>query len=450
MENEVDVVVVGAGLAGLTTARELQRAGLSVCVLEARERVGGRVWTESLGDGVFIDHGGQFVGPTQDRILALADELGVSTFPSLVEGNNHVCVQGREDVSFLSIVEIVEKLEVMAATIPPEEPWTASEARDWDGQTFHTWLLENVPDAAGRALMRVITTAVFTSEPDELSLLHVLAYIRSAGSMALLTQMEGGAQERRFLGGAQSVAQRLAESLGSGVLELGAPVRRISQADDRVTVEADGLPPFRARRVVVTVPVPVVERISFDPPLPGRRAQMHQRMSPGATTKVHCIYPTAFWRGAGQSGRAFTDQGFVSVTFDNSCPDTAQGVLVAFIEGDAARRLGRLDPEARKDHVIAELVSIFGDEAATPSGYFEQNWLEEEWTRGCYGGNFGPGGWTRYGDVLREPFGLVHWAGTETSPIWMNYMDGAVRSGERAAAEVVGTVSRSGDDRHSR
>lgn len=262
--------------------------------------------------------------------------------------------------------------------------------------------------------------------------------------MALLTQTEGGAQERRFLGGAQLVAERLAESLGSDVVKLGSPVRRISQADGRVKVEADGLTELEAKRVIVTVPIPLVDRISFSPPLPGRRSQMHQRMSPGTTIKIHCVYPTPLWRSNGHSGRAITDDGYVSVTFDNTCPGTTQGVLVAFVEGDRARRLGAMTADARQETVLAELVSIYGEQVGDPFLYFEQNWLEEEWTRGCYGSNFGPGGWTRYGDVLREPYGLVHWAGTETSPIWMNYMDGAVRSGERAAAEVADVVTSRG------
>lgn len=441
MENNVDVVVVGAGLAGLTAARDLQRAGLKVCVLEARDRVGGRIWTQTQEDGVFIDHGGQFVGPTQDRILAMAEELGVTTFPSLVEGDNHVLVHGRDDLSFVNLIQVVDELENMAATLPLEQPWLGNRAREWDAQTFQTWLLEHVPDPADRALMRGITTAVFTSEPDELSLLHVLVYIRSAGSMTLLTQMEGGAQEWRLAGGAQLVAQRLADSLGEGVLQLNAPVRRISQADGRVRVKADRLAPIEARRVIMTVPIPLTNRISYTPPLPGHRSQMHQRMSPGATIKIHCVYPAPFWRTAGHSGRAFTDEGYVSVTFDNSCPGTSAGVLVAFVEGDRARRLGRMPAEDRKATVLAELAAIFGEPSARPVHYFEQNWLEEEWTRGCYGGNFGPGGWTRYGDALREPFGLLHWAGTETSPVWMNYMDGAVRSGERAASEVADALS---------
>jgi monoamine oxidase len=253
--------------------------------------------------------------------------------------------------------------------------------------------------------------------------------------------MEGGAQERRFQGGAQLVARRLAESLGDGVVHLGAPVRRIAQSDAGVTVEGEGLVELRARRAIVAVPIPLADRVIYEPALPGRRSQMHHRLSPGSTIKIHCIYPTPFWRDSGHSGRAFTDAGYVSVTFDNGCPGSAAGVLVAFVEADAARRLARLPDHERRATVLRELAVIHGPRAAEPLAYYEQNWLEEEWTRGCYGGNFGPGGWTRYGEVLREPFGLLHWAGAETSPIWMNYMEGAVRSGERVATEVVAALA---------
>jgi monoamine oxidase len=440
MANEADVAVVGAGLAGLVAARELQSAGLNAVVFEARDRVGGRVWTVPAHDGAFIDHGGQFVGPTQDRILSLAADLGVRTFPCFGDGDRHISVHGRDDVDLAAVADVIDTLERMAKEITPEAPWAAEHASEWDAQTFQTWLLAQIPDPTLRAVLRVITRAVFTAEADELSLLHVLAYIRSAGSMMALTQMQGGAQEQRFAGGAQSVARRLADALGSNTVRLSSPVRRIRQSDDAVFVEADGAGTVRARRAIVAVPIPLAERILYTPALPGHRSQLHQRMSPGATIKVHCVYPSPFWRAVGHSGRMFSDRGYVSATFDNCCPDATPGVLVGFIEADGARSFARLSPGQRRTTVLDELVHVFGPQAANPLDYVEQNWLDDEWTRGCYGANFGPGGWTRYGAALREPFGLVHWAGAETATIWMNYMDGAVRSGERAAAEIVAAL----------
>lgn len=436
---EVDVAVVGAGLAGLTAARDLQRAGLDVAVIEARDRVGGRVWSQELEGGAVAELGGQFIGPTQERLAALAAELGIETFPTYDEGERRVRVRGREDVALVSFAGIVEQLDAMAAELPLEEPWTAPRALEWDGQTLRSWLEVNVADADAVALLRQVVAAVFTSEVEELSLLHVLVYIRSAGSMAALTQTAGGAQERRFVGGAQLIAERLAERLGPERVLLGNPIRRIERREERVLVGADALS-AEARRVVVAVPIALADRIAFAPSLPAHRAQLHQRAVPGTTIKIHCVYDSAFWREQGKSGRLFTDEGPITVTFDNSPEDGTPGLLVAFAEGDYAREFRRLEPAERRRVTLECLVANFGAAAAEPREYIETDWSTEEWTRGCFGANFAPGGWTRYGSALREPCGLVHWAGAETSPVWMNYMDGAVRSGERAAAEVVAAL----------
>lgn len=436
-----DAAVVGAGLAGLVAARELQRAGLEAIVLEARDRVGGRLWNHSLPGGGVVELGGQFVGPTQDRIAALADDLGVDTFPTFVAGEMQASVAGRADLRLASgsVAGIVSELDALAAELPLDAPWEAPRAREWDAQTLHTWLTPRVQDPAVAALLALVVSAVFTAEADELSLLHVLAYIRSAGTLGLLTAVEGGAQESRFVGGSQLVAIRLAEQLGAGVVRLDAPVRRIRQHRERVVLDAAGLL-VRARRVVVATPL-ALTGIAHEPPLPARRVQLQQRAAPGATIKVHAVYERPFWREQGLNGRVITDEGHVTVTFDNSPPSGTPGVLVAFVEADAARDFEQRAAAERRALVLAALVRFFGPAAGEPIEYVETNWAEQEWTRGCYGANFGPGAWTRYGDALRAPVGRVHWAGAETSPVWMNYMDGAVRSGERAAAEVVAALA---------
>lgn len=381
----------------------------------------------------FIDVGGQWIGPGQDRIAALAEELGVETFPTHVDGEPRYSIAGRDRIDLAGWERAMQELDRMAETIPIDEPWNAERASEWDAQTLQSWLLANVEDPAVMSLMRVLATSVFTVEPAELSLLHVLAYIRSAGSLWLLTI---GAQKRRLVGGSQQVSLRSAEELGSGVVRLGRPVERIAQADGIVTI-GTAEATLTARRAIVAAPIALVDRIAFDPPLPAARAHLHQRVAPGATVKVHCVYSRPFWREEGLSGQALSDAGPVSVTFDNSPPSGVPGILVGFVEADEARRFGKLEPEARRKTVIDCLVALFGHDAATPLDYVETSWSEEEWTRGCYGSNLVPGTWTRYGEALRAPFELVHWAGAETSPVWMNYMDGAVRSGERAAAEVL-------------
>jgi len=435
----VDVAVVGAGLAGLCAARRLAQSGLSISVLEARDRVGGRTWSRTLADGTVLDLGGQWIGPMQTRVVALARELGVESFPTYNDGETLRFLSGDPQEVLQNLVLLFQKLEAMAEQIPLERPWTAAYAREWDAQTFQTWLLANVSGPDTLTLARLVATALFTVEADELSLLHVLVYIRSADSMSNLTNVIGGAQELRFVKGAQELSLCLAAQLGKDCVRLSSPVRCIRQTSQLVTVEADG-GSVEARHAIIAAPAALADRIVYAPALPGYRSHMHQRIAPGEVIKIHCVYERPFWRARGLNGRVMSGTGPVTVTFDNSPACGSVGILVAFVEADEVRLFRRLAAAERRKAAIDCLVRFFGPDAAEPREYVETDWSEEEWTRGCYGGNFPPGGWTRYGAALREPFARLHWAGTETSAVWMNYMEGAIRSGERAAEEVIAAM----------
>jgi monoamine oxidase len=451
-----DVVVVGAGLSGLTAARQIVAAGRSVIVLEARERVGGRTLNHPLGGGKVVEVGGQWIGPTQDHLAALAQTLGIATFKTYNQGNYLFYENGSllpytptgpfgaippDYVAALELETALLKLDSMALKVPLDAPWTAAEASAWDGQTAETWKLANTLTPGARNLLDLAVEAVWACEPRDLSLLHALFYIHSAGNeqtpgtLERLINTAGGAQDSRFVGGSQLISINAARSLGKRVL-LGQPVRRITQHGSRVTAHTDRLT-VKARAAIVTGPPSLTGLIRYEPELPPARMQLMQRFPQGSAIKVEAVYATPFWREQHLAGQVTSDTGPIRLTFDNTPPDGSPGVLLGFVEGHAARVFGALSASDRRAQALGCFERYFGSQAGSPTGYIEMNWSAEPWTRGCYGGYLAPGVWTDYGPAIAAPVGRIHWAGSETSQYWNGYMDGAVRSGERAAAEAL-------------
>ncbi len=454
---DADVVVVGAGLAGLTAARRLVAAGRSVIVLEARDRVGGRILNHPIGDGKIAEAGGEFVGPTQDRIVALAAEVGVTTFDAYDTGKN-VYQNGAtrllySDTGLLGtappdpllladIVKLSQQIDLMAAQVPVDAPWTVPGAAGLDEKTLATWVRGNAVNSAGiLGLLAPFTEALIGAEPQDVSFLAVLAYVAAAGdethkgTFERLFNVRGGAQQSRFVGGSQLVAQRVAAALGARV-RLSTPVRRIAQTATGVQVDTDSAT-VTGRQVIVAVPPPLAGHIDYDPLLPTARDQLVQRLPMGSLRKVEAVYATPFWRTEGLTGQFLATGGPVGYSFDNSPPDGAPGVLAGFVGGAQNTAWSARTDDDRRTAVLAQYAQVFRDNRfLRPVDYFEMDWAAEPWSRGGPTVNPAPGTLTRYGPALRAPVGRIHWAGTETSVYWMGYMDGAVRSGERAATEV--------------
>lgn len=445
-----DVVIVGAGVSGLTAARELVKKGLDALVLEARDRVGGRLLSRTLANGVTIDVGGQWVAPSQHRVLSLARELGLTIFPTYEDGQGVIFsggersfFDGRADIEDEEVRADVrqgrEKLEALASSIPLEQPWTHPEAKVLDRITYADWIRQNLKTEFGQWVFSFTAPGVFSVDSSELSMLHVAFYFGAGGGYGVVTGTRGGGQDSRFREGMQQLPLGLARDLGQRIA-FNQVVSRISQDSGVVRVMTDEWV-VRAKRVIVALPPTLAARIRYEPALPALRDGLTQRMPMGTAIKMMLVYDQPFWRKDGLSGFALTDRDVPQLIYDNSPADGSCGILLGFTEGIPARHWVSEKPEVRMAEAIRTVVGCFGAEAEKPREFIEKSWTEEEFSRGCYAGTMPPGAWTGFGRALRAPVGHVHWAGTETATFWNGYVEGAMQAGERAAAEVVDAFS---------
>jgi monoamine oxidase len=451
---EVDCAVVGAGMSGLAAATRLHAAGLDTIVVEARGRVGGRAHTTRLDDGLAIDLGGQWRGIAHHRVARLGEAHGVTSYVQRVRGATIVRTGGRRVVARGVIpfglgpatlgtgLYAMIRLQSMARRVPTDRPWAAPKAQAWDGQTFETWISRNVRSKRARSLFRTLFSGTMAADPSDVSLLHALVNLNVEGS-ARAHDLEGAmhvAQYASFEEGMQGLAERVAGRLGDRV-RLGQPVRSIGHRADGVTIRTEGLS-VEARRVVVAIPPTLAGRIVYDPPLPGRRDQLTQRVPQGSAIKCIAVYREPFWRDAGYSGLAIDDEGPVNFFLDATPPGVDRGVLIGFMGGGNARRGAGWSPEARQARALESFARGIGPAALDPLDYRDKDWSDEAFTRGCYSGSMPPGAWTSYGPALREPVGTIHWAGTETARECVGLYEGALEAGERAADEVIDALTR--------
>ncbi|AXJ09354.1 NAD(P)/FAD-dependent oxidoreductase [Arthrobacter sp. PM3] len=456
LELDRDVVIVGAGPSGLTAARELKKAGLSVAVLEARDRVGGRTWTDTV-DGAVLEIGGQWVSPDQTALLALLEDLGLQTFSRYREGKSvYIGADGKRtlytgetfpvsETTAAEMDKLTALLDSLAAEIGAEEPWAHPKARELDTISFHHWLRQNSADEeACNNIGLFIAGGMLTKPAHAFSALQAVLMAASAGSFTNLTD-EDFILDKRVIGGMQQVSLLQAAELGDDVV-LDSPVRTIRWAEDasgahRVTAVSERAV-VNARFVIMAVPPNLYSRVSFDPPLPRRQHQMHQHQSLGLVIKVHAVYSTPFWREDGLSGTAFGAGALVQEVYDNTNHEDPRGTLVGFVSDEKADAMFELSAEDRRRAILESIASFLGPKALEPEVYFESDWGSEEWTRGAYAASYDLGGLHRYGQDQLKPVGPIYWSSSDLAAEGYQHVDGAVRMGQATAARIVAAADR--------
>ncbi|NVM98319.1 NAD(P)/FAD-dependent oxidoreductase [Arthrobacter sp. SDTb3-6] len=445
-----DVAIIGAGPSGLTAAHELKKAGLTVAVLEARDRVGGRTWSNTI-DGAWLEIGGQWVSPDQTALIGLLEELGLDTYSRYRDGDSvYIAPDGTRTRytggmfpvaagTEAEMTTLIDTLDALAAAMDPAAPWDHPQARELDTISFHHWLrTQSGDEEACNNIGLFIAGGMLTKPAHAFSALQAVFMAASAGSFTNLVD-DNFILDKRVVGGMQGVSQAIAAKLGGDVI-LNSPVRSVrwEEADGGylATVVSDNAT-VTARRVVMAVPPNLYSRVSFEPPLPRRQHQMHQHQSLGFVIKVHAVYETPFWREDGLSGTGFSASSLVQEVYDNTNHGDARGTLVGFISDEKADYAFTLPPEQRRKEVTAALAEFLGDAGAEPVVYYESDWGTEEWTRGAYAASYDLGGLHRYGPDQLTPVGPIHWSCSDLAAEGYQHVDGAVRMGRFTAKKLV-------------
>ncbi|MEV7228187.1 FAD-dependent oxidoreductase [Polymorphospora sp. NPDC051019] len=448
----VDVVVVGAGLAGLAAATELEAAGRRVQVVEALPRAGGRTASHHR-HGQALDAGGAYVGTRHTRVRELARRFGLPLIPTAAPGANLYDLRGepvrsdagRPAFNALAVGDALDRLDDLAADVPPTDPRTAADAAELDRLTVAGWAARELAHPDARLLVDLLVRQMLAADPADVSLLHLLFYLSSGGGLHYLTAFSGGAQQDRIAGGAHLLADRMAAALARPV-RLGTPVTDLRPGDGShpVRVVGPGLA-VRCAWVVVAVPPGPAARIRSLPP--GVRQPPAPARTMGATVKLHLVYDRPFWTDAGLSGWVTAGTGPLRYVVDDSAGRAGLGVLVGFVTGPDAHRYAAQAPAVRRAAVLDRLAGWFGPAARRPLALLERDWQAEPTVEGCYAAVPEPGWWTTAGRPpwsATAPDGPVLWAGTERSPEFYGHLEGAVRSGQRAARQIVAADAATG------
>ncbi len=441
-----DCVIIGAGLAGLTAARELVAKGRSVTVLEARDRVGGRIENAELSGGEIVELGGQWISSSHQRMLELCQHYGLELIEPQ-DGAVAVRLGGKvsqvpsqsELESSLNPFELADlgeglaRFRRLADRIVKDQVW-AQANEPWLSRPMNRWISTNLRTPGGQRAFGSVFEHSFAIKPSDLTLLEALHRANSGADMESLIAVNGGLKQQRVIGGAWRLCQEIAAELGD-LIHFDEVVDQITQGPDSVTVRTRSGAVHTARALINTLPPKLAVEVDHQPPLESWRDELADRVPAGDVIKAFLVYPQAWWREQGRSGQMGSDTGPVRVSFDTSI-EGGRGVLMGFFQGAQASGYAKHSVSLR-ERAFADAVAVaFDDAAEQPVEYLDRDWAAEEFTGGCHGAHFAPGIWTVSGPALASRNGLEFFAGAEYSSRFNGYMEGAALSGEQVARDV--------------
>lgn len=439
MINTKDVIIVGAGFSGLAAGLKLKELGIKSIIIEAQEIVGGRTKTEFLPDGTQIDLGGQWIGPTQNRMYELVDKYDIKTFNTIAEGSPIIQFEeGKFIDDFpIEVQNLLEKVDDLAKIVNVDRPWETPDSEKLDHETFRTWLEKNSDSKEATSFVgRILAGGLLSSNSGEVSVLQMVLYIATGNGTAILLGMQGGAQQDRLIVGPQYLAKCMAEEFGLENIFFNHKVEKIEYSDDAVEVTVYPGKIFRGKKIILAIPPVIANKLIFEPALPVLKSRMLKQILPGSALKFHAIYSSSFWHEKRISGVTNSNFGFITESVDNSIPNNKKGIITFFAYGDEANILRSKVADERKESLLSDLATLLGNEAKSPDRFIEFDWENESNTLGCFSGHFVPGGIVNYGMFLRKNVKSIHWAGTETATVWNGYFEGAIHAGEREAQEI--------------
>ncbi len=447
---ERDVVVIGAGPSGLSAAYELNKAGKSVAVLEARDRVGGRTWTDVM-DGATIEIGGQWISPDQTGLYSLINELGIETFERYKEGKSVYLTEEGEAIAYegadfpvaestvAEMDKLVKLMNELAADMDPDKPWEHPQAEELDRISFHHFLRQHCTDElACNNVGLFIAGGMLTKPAHTFSALQAVLMASSAGSFDNLVD-EDFILDRRIVGSMQGVSKSVAERLGEDIVFLNNPVLKLEWSEDAVVAQGSSIT-VTAKKVVLAVPPNLYSRISYVPALPRKQQITHQHQSMGLVIKVHAVYETPFWRNEGLSGTCFGPNSLVQELYDNTYIGEETGTLVGFISDLNADAMWELDEEQRRAAILKAMAAYLGEKALEPKVFYLSDFAAEEWTRGAYATSYDLGGLYRFGPAQNENVGPIYFSSSDLAGEGFQHVDGAVRMGRRSAARIIAAL----------